>query len=147
MINLPKLAEQQKNRRVLKSKNRKLKQTHDIKLVKTLSPIIKKLKEGNDTTKQLGELIENNKLQPAIEHTLPPEPKEFNGVVIYDTELEITLKNMKNNTGFFQSFEDQEHGWMWNGYLDKILGGTEVQINVNIFNITTGNEKVLVGSS
>ena len=51
--------------------------------------------------------------------------------MIYDTELENTLKNMKNNTGFFKTIEDQEHGWMWNGYPVEILGGTEVQINDN----------------
>ena len=36
---------------------------------------------------------------------------------------------MKNNTGFFQTYEDQQHGCMGNGYLFNILGGTEVQIN------------------
>ena len=34
---------------------------------------------------------------------------------------------MKNKTGSFQTYEDQEHGWMWNGYPIKILGGTEVE--------------------
>ena len=49
--------------------------------------------------------------------------------MIYDTELENTLKNMKNNTGFFHTFEDREHGWMWNGYPVKIIGETEVELN------------------
>ena len=48
--------------------------------------------------------------------------------MIIDTELANTLKNMKNKTDFFQTFEDQEHGWTWNGYPVKILGGTEVEI-------------------
>ena len=42
LINLPKLAEQQKEQRALKIKNRILKQTHDIKLAESLSPITKK---------------------------------------------------------------------------------------------------------
>ena len=42
LVNLRKLAEQQKNQRALKIKNRILKQTHDIKLAESLSPIIKK---------------------------------------------------------------------------------------------------------
>ena len=50
--------------------------------------------------------------------------------MIYDADLEATLKSMNNNTGFFQTYEDLEHGWMWNGYPVKTLGGTEVQINV-----------------
>ena len=136
MINLRKLAEQQKNQRALKIKNRILKQIHDIKLAENLSPITKKIEEVNETTKKLGEVIEksqleNNKPQPAIEHT--PQPKENNEGVIYDTELENTLKNMTNITGFFQTYGDQKHGWMWNGQAVKILGGTEVEINDNKF--------------
>ena len=39
--NLRKLAEQQKNDRAIKNKNRILKQTHDVKLAESLSPITK----------------------------------------------------------------------------------------------------------
>ena len=42
LINLRKLAEQQKNQRALKIKNRILKQTQDIKSAESLSPISKK---------------------------------------------------------------------------------------------------------
>ena len=42
--NLRKSAEQQKNQRALQIKNRLLKQTHDIKLAESLSPITKKIK-------------------------------------------------------------------------------------------------------
>ena len=42
MNKLCKLAEQQKNQRVLKIKSGILKQTHDIKLAESLSPITKK---------------------------------------------------------------------------------------------------------
>ena len=52
--------------------------------------------------------------------------------MIYDTELENTLKNMKNNTVFFKKNINTERGWFWNGYLFKILGGTEVEINDKI---------------
>ena len=48
--NLRKLAEQQKNQRALKIKNRILKQTHDEKLADSLSPLTKRL-----------DLIENKK--------------------------------------------------------------------------------------
>ena len=51
--NLYKLAEQQKNQRALKIKNRTLKQTHDIKPAESLTPITKKL-EVNETTKKIG---------------------------------------------------------------------------------------------
>ena len=39
LINLRNLAEQQKNQRAEKIKNRNLKQTHDFNLAKSLSPI------------------------------------------------------------------------------------------------------------
>ena len=43
--NLRKLAEQQRNERALKIENKILKQTHDINLAESLSPITKKLDE------------------------------------------------------------------------------------------------------
>ena len=52
LINLRKLAEQQKNQRAEKIKSRILKQTHDIKLAESLSPITKKPDEVNKTTQE-----------------------------------------------------------------------------------------------
>ena len=75
LINLRKLAEQQKNQRAIKIKNRILKQTHAGKLAESLSPITKKLEEVikstqeslsaisknldniNESTKHLGEIV------------------------------------------------------------------------------------------
>ena len=54
LINLLKLAEQQKEQRALKITNRILKQTHDDKLAESLSPITKKLEEVNKSTKKIG---------------------------------------------------------------------------------------------
>ena len=74
--NLRKLAEQQKNQRALKIKNRILKQTHDIKLAKSLSPITKKLDIINESTKNLGELVKKSEVEdgntqtPAIKKTI-----------------------------------------------------------------------------
>ena len=47
----------------------------------------------------------------------------------YDVQLENTLKNMRNNTGFFETHGDPEIVCMWNGYLFKMLGGTDIEIN------------------
>ena len=115
--NLRKLAQQQKEQRALKIKNRILKETHDVKLAESLSPITKRLDlVENNKGEKIGELIkkseqetpaiENTQAQPetpqaAIENTLAPQPVENNEGVIYDVELENTLNNMKNNTGFF----------------------------------------------
>ena len=48
LINLRKLAEQQKEKRALKFKKRISKQTHDIKLAESTSPVTKK----SDTIKE-----------------------------------------------------------------------------------------------
>ena len=52
LISLRKLAEQQKNQRAEKIKNRVLKQTHDVKLAGSLSLISKNLEEINKSTKK-----------------------------------------------------------------------------------------------
>ena len=119
LITLRKLAEQQKNERAQKIRNKILEQTHDKKLAESLSPITKRLDlVANNKGEKIGELIkkseqetpqlavENTQTQPetpqtAIENTLTPQPVENNEGVIYDVELENTLNNMKNNAGFF----------------------------------------------
>ena len=52
LINLGKLAEQQKNQRAEKIKNRISKQTHDVKLAESLSPVTNKLDEVNKFTQE-----------------------------------------------------------------------------------------------
>ena len=59
LINLRKLAEQQKAQRAPKTKKKILKQTHDFKLTETLSPNTKQLEETNESTKKLGEVNNN----------------------------------------------------------------------------------------
>ena len=60
LINLRKLAEQQIDQRALKIENRTLKHTHDIKIAQILSTITKKIDEVNETTKQLGEVMQKS---------------------------------------------------------------------------------------
>ena len=149
--NLRNLAEQQKNQRALKIKNRILKQTHAVKLAESLSPITKKLDEVKETTQELGDVFKKpntpqpaieNTPQPAIENTPTHQPIENNEWAIYDVELENTYKNMKENTGLFKTHEDPQRGWMLNNYPVKMLRGTEVEINDNKCNITPGLQKV-----
>ena len=56
--------------------------------------------------------------------------------------MENTLNNMEDNTGFFKTNYDSEHGWMLNNHPVKMLGGTEVEINENKYNITKGIQNV-----
>ena len=70
-MNLRKLAEQQKNQRAEKIKSGILKQTHDIKLAESLSPITKKLDTIIESTKQLSELVKNQMLKmESLKHQL-----------------------------------------------------------------------------
>ena len=130
--NLRKLAEQQKEQRALKVKNRILEQTHDIKLAESLSYITKKTDEVKETTENLGESIKKSQQelpQLAIENTPAHQPIENNEGVIYDVELENTLNKMIDNTGFFKTYYDKQRGWMLNGFPVKSSGGTQVEIN------------------
>ena len=59
---LRKIAEQQKNQRAEKIKNRILKQTHDVKLAESLSPITINLDEFNKSTQEVCEFIKKTML-------------------------------------------------------------------------------------
>ena len=75
LIILRNLADQRKEQRALKIKNRILKQTHDIKSAESLSPITKKLDEVKVSTEKLGDIIKESKPQTpqlAIENTPVP---------------------------------------------------------------------------
>ena len=50
---------------------------------------------------------------------------ENNEGVVFDVELENTLKNITGNTGLFETDYDLESGWMWSGYPNKISNGTQ----------------------
>ena len=152
--NLRKLAQQQKNERARKIQNKILKQTHDIKLAESLSPITKKLDETSkkvddtikESTQNLGNVIkENNTPQPAIENT--PQPIEDNEGNVYDVELENTLNKMIDNTGFFKTHYDQQRGWMLNNHSIKSPGGTRIEVNENEYDLTKGIRNVLTNKT
>ena len=143
--NLRKLAEQQKEQRALKIKSRILKQTHDVKLAESLSPITKKLDE---TSEKLGDVIkENNTPQLAIENTPIHQPIENNEDNVYDVELEDTLNKVQDNTGFFKTHYDRQRGWILKHYPIKTPKGTNIEINENKYNTTPGIEKVFTDHS
>ena len=152
LIKLRKLAEQQKEQRALKIKNRILKQTHDVNLAEFLSPITTKLDE---TSKKLGDVIkessqklgnvikDNNTPQLATQNTPnTQQPIENNEGDVHDVELENTLNKMKDDTGFFKTHYDPQRGWMSNNYPTETPSGTNVKIGGNKNGITPGLQKV-----
>ena len=157
LINLRKLAEQQKEQRAPNIKNKILKQTHDIKLAESLSPITNK---SDETSKKLGDVIqkstqnlgnvikENNTPELAIENTPTIQPIEKKEGVMYDIDLENTLKNIdKNNIGFLKTYRDPQRGWMLNNHPIKMLGGTKLKVYDKKNNITPGIQKVFTDTS
>ena len=151
MINLHKLAEQQKNQRALKIKNRLLQQTHDIKLAENLSPITKKINEVKKSTQDLADVIKKSHPetpQLAMENTpTTHQPINNKESIIYDVEVENTLNKMTDNTGFFKTNHDPQRGWMINNHPIKSLRRIKVEINENKNNISPGFRKGLVDQS
>ena len=119
--NLRKLAEQQKEQRALKIKNRILKQTHDIKLAESLSPITEKLYEVNKTTREVGDIIKQTNSKIDLK-ALPKSMREMVG----------SLMSSKNSLKITQDEFDRA----------SILGvpiqisGNAKKINGNIYELT-----------
>ena len=92
LINLRKLAEQQKNERALKIKNKILKQTIDIKLAESLSPITKSLDKVIESTQNLGEVIRDSNSEKFIKPL--PNSSKFS---IPMRQMLGSLMNSKNS--------------------------------------------------
>ena len=150
LVNLRKLAEQQKELLALKIKNRFLKQARDIKLAESLSPITKNIDEVKEFPQKLGKFIKEyqpKKPQLSDENTPTRQLIEHEEGAIYDVELEDTLKNIRDNLGFFKTHEDSERRWMLKNYPIKMLRGTEVEIDDKEYNITPAIQKVFTDKS
>ena len=79
LINLRKLAQQQKEQRAEKIKNRILKQTHDKKLAESLSPITKRLDLFENTKgERIGDIIKNQSKKHQLSKTLKHNQKHLN---------------------------------------------------------------------
>ena len=124
--NLRKLAEQQKEQRALKIKNRVLKQTHDIKLAESLSPITKKLDEVRDDIKKskpnTPQLAITNTQTPAIENTTVSQ------------SLRDTLAFMKKSKNFFKLEQDGNEVF-WNKVPIKALEENRISIKDQEYDI------------
>ena len=158
---LRKLAQQQKEQRALKIKNKILKETHNIQLAESLSPITKRLDLfENKKGEKIGDLIkksetpaiENIQTQPetpAIENTqTQPETPAIENTqtqpgVLYDVSLENTLTNMKDKEKRFFKIEEDENGQrFWNGIPVEISGDSRIEIKRKDFNITPNLQNV-----
>ena len=90
--NLRKLAQQQKEQRALKIKNRILKQTHDNKLAESLSLITKKLDNINKSTKEISKVFKESDSNDKIK-ALPNNSKFSNAM----RQMIGSLMNSRNS--------------------------------------------------
>ena len=95
LINLRKLAEQQKNQRAHKIENRILKQTQDLKLSESLSPITKKLEEVNKSAKKISEDIKESNSENANNQDIVSVEIESE-----DENIQIKLRALPNSSIF-----------------------------------------------
>ena len=93
--NLRKLAEQQKNERALKIKNKILKETHDIKLAESLSPITKKLDKVIKSTKKIGKVIKGSNSENENNQEIVPIDIESE-----DENIQTNLRALPNSSLF-----------------------------------------------
>ena len=150
--NLRKLAEQQEEHRALKIKNRILKQTHDINLAESLSPITKKLEEIKKSTKKIGEVIKESSSESENNYEIVPVESE-------DENIQTNLRALPNSSMFSDQMTKTLRRLMFSANSLNIkstpsgatslgipiytLGGDRLQIRDNVYDLTTEIYKAL----
>ena len=149
--NLRKLADHQKEQRALKIKNRILKQTHDIKLAESLSPITKELKKS---TKKISEVIKESNSENENNQEIVPVEVESE-----DENIQTNLRALPNSSIFSDQMTKTLGRLMSSANSLKInstpsgatilrvpiitLGGDRIQIKDNIYDLTPEIYKAL----
>ena len=127
LINLRKLAEQQTNERALKIKNKILKQTHNVKLAESLSPITKKLDEVKESTEKVGDIKKQSNSK--IDSKALPNSSQIK-------------KSMREMLGSLMSSHKSLKSTQDGGYTTilgvpiQISGPDTIKINGNIYELT-----------
>ena len=159
LINLRKIAEQQKEQQAfliikirikikLKIKNRNLKQTHDIKLSESLSPILKRLDKVKKSTEKLGEVFEKTNSEIEINQEVVPveiesedETNQINPRALpnsnkFSTLMTETLGALMNSKNSLKLILDDSGRASILGVPINTLGGDRIQMNGNIYDLT-----------
>ena len=128
LISLRKLAEQQKEQRALKIKNRILKQTHVIKLAESRSPITKKLDTINESTKKISEVVKELNSEKFIK-ALPNSSK----ISIPMKQMLGSLMNRRNSLKITQDKSGRATNL---GVPIQISEGDTIKVSENISELT-----------
>ena len=140
LINLRKLAQQQKKQRALKIRNKILIQTHDIKFAESSSLITKKLDE---TTNKLGDVIKRSNSKNETNQKIVPVEIESE-----DENIQTNLRTLPNSSMFSDQMtktlgrlmsssnslkiKPSPSGASILGFSINTLGGDRIQIKDNI---------------
>ena len=136
LLSLEKLAEQQKNEKARKIKKRIFKQTYDQKLSETFEPITKKIDKVVEATKEL-------ELPNVVNNFMLESPP---GVTM-SRELFATVVKMVNARNEFKLDQKKGGRYMFNGVNVDPMGGNNVKIGENIYEITPSIQKALTETS
>ena len=152
--NLRKLADQQKEQKALKIKNKILKQTHDIKLAESLSPITKKLEEVNKSTKKIGDVIkESNSENENNQELFPVEIESEDEIIqtglralpnssMFSDQMIKTLGRLMSSANSLKIISTPS-GASVLGVPIYTLGGDRLQIKDNVYDLTPEIYKAL----
>ena len=127
LINLRKLAEQQKNERAPKIKNKILKQTHDVKLAESLSPITERLDTINENTKKLGDVIEKSNSKIDLKSILN-NPK-------YSREMQELIGSLMRSHNSLKLVQDESGKGTILGVPIQISSDS-IKINESVYKLT-----------
>ena len=133
--NLRKLADQQKQERANKIRNRILKQTHDVKLAESLSPITKKLDNINESTKKIGDVIKETNSNVDIK-ALPNSSK-------FSNSMRQMIGSLMNSRNSLKITQDESGKANILGVPIQITEGDTIKINENVYEITSEIYKAL----
>ena len=134
LFNLRKLAEQQKNERALKIKNKISKKTHDVKLAESLSPITERLDTINENTKKLGDVIEKSNSKIDLKSILK-NPK-------YSREMQELIGSLMRSHNSFKLIQDESGKGTILGVPIQISSDS-IKINENVYKLTPEVYKAL----
>ena len=137
--NLRKLADQQKNERALKIKNRILKQTHDVKLAESLSPITKKLDTINESTQKISDVIKESNSKVDIK-ALPNSSK-------FNNSMKQMIGSLMNSRNSLKISQDDLGRANILGIPIQISEGDTIKINENVYELTPEIYKALTYTS
>ena len=137
--NLRKLADQQKNEQALKIKNRILKQTHDVKLAESLSPITKKLDTINESTQKISDVIKESNSKVDIK-ALPNNSK-------FSNSMRQMIGSLMNSRNSLKITQDESGRANILGIPIQISEGDTIKINETVYELTLEIYKALTYTS